>query len=34
MKRTVVIGLGYEGLPLALEFGLKYEIVGFNVDRD
>lgn len=33
-NRTVkvgVIGLGYVGLPLALEFGKKYETVGFDI---
>lgn len=27
-----VIGLGYVGLPLAIEFGKKYRIVGFDVN--
>lgn len=26
-----VIGLGYVGLPLAVEFGKKYEVVGFDI---
>lgn len=34
MKRIGVIGLGYVGLPLALEFGKKYETIGFDVSRD
>lgn len=29
--RIGVIGLGYVGLPLAVEFGRKYPIVGFDV---
>ena len=29
--RIGVIGLGYVGLPLAVEFGRKYETVGFDV---
>ena len=33
MKRIGVIGLGYVGLPLALEFGKKYETIGFDVNR-
>jgi len=33
MKRIAVIGLGYVGLPLALEFGKKYETIGFDVNR-
>jgi UDP-N-acetyl-D-galactosamine dehydrogenase len=30
--RIGIIGLGYVGLPLALEFGRHYETVGFDVD--
>lgn len=33
MKRIGVIGLGYVGLPLALEFGKKYETIGFDVNK-
>lgn len=29
--RIAVIGLGYVGLPLAVEFGKKYETVGFDI---
>ncbi len=29
--RIGVIGLGYVGLPLAVEFGRKYPTVGFDV---
>jgi len=25
-----VIGLGYVGLPLAIEFGKKYQVTGFD----
>ena len=27
-----VIGLGYVGLPLAVEFGKKYQTVGFDIN--
>lgn len=27
-----VIGLGYVGLPLAVEFGKKREVVGFDIN--
>ena len=27
-----VIGLGYVGLPLAVEFGKKYHVVGFDIN--
>lgn len=29
--RIAVIGLGYVGLPLAVEFGKKYNVIGFDV---
>jgi UDP-N-acetyl-D-galactosamine dehydrogenase len=29
-----VVGLGYVGLPLAVEFSHKYKVVGFDVDGD
>ena len=32
--RIAVIGLGYVGLPLAVEFGRKYPTVGFDVKLD
>ena len=32
--RIGVIGLGYVGLPLAVEFGRKYPTVGFDVKAD
>ena len=28
-----VIGLGYVGLPLAIEFGKKYRVIGFDIHR-
>ncbi len=31
--KLAVIGLGYVGLPLAVEFGKKYETVGFDVNE-
>jgi UDP-N-acetyl-D-galactosamine dehydrogenase len=27
-----IIGLGYVGLPLAVEFGKKYPVIGFDVN--
>jgi UDP-N-acetyl-D-galactosamine dehydrogenase len=29
-----IIGLGYVGLPLAIEFGKKYAVVGFDINSD
>jgi len=31
-KRVAVIGLGYVGLPLAVEFGRKYSTIGFDIN--
>lgn len=31
--RIAVIGLGYVGLPLAVEFGKKYKVIGFDINR-
>ena len=31
--KLAVIGLGYVGLPLALEFAKKRPIIGFDVNR-
>lgn len=30
--RLAIIGLGYVGLPLAVEFGKKYPVVGFDIN--
>jgi len=29
-----IVGLGYVGLPLAVEFGKKYKVTGFDVNAD
>ena len=29
-----VIGLGYVGLPLAIEFGKKYDVLGFDINKE
>ncbi|MEC5425942.1 nucleotide sugar dehydrogenase [Virgibacillus sp. C22-A2] len=31
-EKIAVIGLGYVGLPLAIEFAKKYDVVGFDVN--
>ena len=28
-----IIGLGYVGLPLAVEFGKKYKTIGFDINK-
>ena len=33
-KETIgIIGLGYVGLPLALEFGKKFKVIGYDSDE-
>lgn len=32
-KKIAVIGQGYVGLPLAVEFGKKYSTIGFDIDQ-
>ena len=32
-KKIAVIGLGYVGLPLAIEFGKKYKVLGFDINQ-
>lgn len=32
-KRIAVIGLGYVGLPLAVEFSKKFEVIGFDINQ-
>jgi UDP-N-acetyl-D-glucosamine/UDP-N-acetyl-D-galactosamine dehydrogenase len=33
-KRIAVIGLGYVGLPLALEFAQKFSVIGFDISEE
>ena len=32
-SKIAIIGLGYVGLPLAIEFGKKYAVVGFDINQ-
>jgi UDP-N-acetyl-D-galactosamine dehydrogenase len=32
-KKIAIIGLGYVGLPLAVEFGKKREVIGFDINQ-
>jgi UDP-N-acetyl-D-galactosamine dehydrogenase len=34
MDKIGIIGLGYVGLPLAVEFGKKMEVVGFDINNE
>ena len=34
MSSIVIIGLGYVGLPLAVEFAKKYPVTGFDINQD
>jgi len=33
-KSICVIGLGYVGLPIALEFARKFRVVGFDINQE
>ena len=32
-KKIALIGLGYVGLPLAVEFGKKRNVIGFDINQ-
>ncbi len=32
-SKVAVIGLGYVGLPLAVQFGKKYETIGYDLNQ-
>ncbi len=32
-KKIAIIGLGYVGLPLAVAFGQKYKVIGFDINQ-
>lgn len=32
--KIAIIGLGYVGLPLAIEFGKKYSVLGFDINNE
>ena len=34
MSTVAVVGLGYVGLPLAVEFGKKYRTIGFDLSAE
>ena len=34
IKKIAIIGLGYVGLPLAIEFGKKRDVIGFDINKD
>ncbi|MEO8111971.1 MAG: nucleotide sugar dehydrogenase, partial [Ginsengibacter sp.] len=33
-KKLAVIGLGYVGLPIALEFAKKLSVIGFDINAE
>jgi len=33
-KKICVVGLGYVGLPIALEFGKYFDVIGFDIKED
>ena len=32
-KKIAIVGLGYVGLPLAVEFGKKYKTIGYDLNQ-
>jgi UDP-N-acetyl-D-galactosamine dehydrogenase len=32
-SKIAIVGLGYVGLPLAIEFGKKYKVLGFDINK-
>ena len=32
--KIAIIGLGYVGLPLAVEFAKKYQVIGFDINQN
>ena len=32
-NKIAIIGLGYVGLPLAVEFSKKYKVIGFDIKK-
>ena len=33
-KKIAIIGLGYVGLPLAVEFGKKRDVIGYDINQE
>ena len=33
-KKIGIIGLGYVGLPLAMAFSKKFEVIGIDIDKE
>ena len=33
-KKLAVLGLGYVGLPIALEFASKIDVIGFDINEE
>ena len=33
-QKVAVLGLGYVGLPLAIEFGKRYTTIGYDLSED
>ena len=34
MEKVAIIGLGYVGLPLAVEFGKIIDVIGFDINKE
>src|SRR5690625_4897188 len=33
MRKIAVVGLGYVGLPVAVEFGKEHPVIGFDINK-
>ena len=33
-EKIAIIGLGYVGLPLSVEFAKKYDVTGFDIHKE
>ena len=33
-RKIAIVGLGYVGLPLAIEFGKKHKVIGYDIKED
>ena len=34
VKKICVVGLGYVGLPLAIQFAKKHQVIGIDLDEE
>ena len=34
VEKIAVIGMGYVGMPMAIEFAEKYDVIGFDINKE